>query len=84
MKPDGIFYRRAAETFRAADQVRPFGLHAYRVIRKVNVYVKVSTAVGQVFRCLRFETRFLQNDVFFFFFGFKRSKPPVSSDEAKF
>ena len=52
-------------SFSAADLVRPFGLQAYRVIHKVNCYVKVPIAVGQIFRCLSAQTHVLQNDVFF-------------------
>jgi hypothetical protein len=79
-----LFTDERQETLRAADHVRLFGLHAYRVIHKVNCYVKVPTAVGQIFHCLRYQTRVLQNVFFFGGGGFKRSKPPVSSDEAKF
>jgi hypothetical protein len=64
MKPDEFLQTSRSGSFSAADQVRPFGLQAYRVIHKVSRYVKVPSAVGQIFRCLSAQTHVLQNDVF--------------------
>ena len=63
MKPDEFLQTSRSGNFSAADQVRPFGLQAYRVIHKVNYYVKVPIAAGQIFRCLSARTHVLQNYV---------------------
>jgi hypothetical protein len=62
MKPDEFLKTSRSGSFCAADQIRPFGLQAYRVIHKVNCYVKFPTAVGQIFRLA--QTHVLQNVVF--------------------
>ena len=59
MKPDELLQTSRSGSFSAADQVRPFGLQAYRVIHKVNCYLEVSIAFGPILRCLS-----AQNDVF--------------------
>ena len=64
MKPDEFLQTRRSGSFSAAVQVRSFGSHAYRVTHKVNCYVKVTIALGQIFRCLSVQTPVPQNDVF--------------------